>query len=249
MGDNSSLPELKEIVGALIFGANRPLSIKEMRKCLVEVADARGGDAASFAKVRTADVEKAVNDLQEDLKNAKVGFHLVEVAGGYKVQTDVACGKWLRYLLNARTSRLSRPALETLAIIAYRQPATKADIESVRGVNVDHLIRSLLEMQLVRITGRSDLPGRPFLYGTTHVFFEHFGLKNVEELNQIEPLLQLRRRAGLDPEKIKDLSSDNPEPELNLSEKEGGVEGPVEDEVFEKDSSLPGAEDNEKREE
>jgi segregation and condensation protein B len=116
---------------------------------------------------------------------------------------------------------LSKPSLETLAIIAYRQPVSRAEIENVRGVSVDHVVRSLLEMQLVRIVGRSELPGRPFLYGTTQLFFEHFGLKSMDELNEIEPLLSVKsrelekRRQASDESESSDVSEDGDDLEEN----------------------------------
>lgn len=190
----SDLPaELKQILGAMIFGANRPLTIREMRRCLVDVAKERKGDASAFEKVTPGNIRDALDALGKDLTVAKVGFSLVEVANGYRLLSDAACGKWLRHLLNAgRPNRLSRPALETLSIIAYRQPITRAEIESVRGVAIDHVIKALMELQLVRIVGRSPLPGRPFLYGTTQAFLEHFGLKNVDELSSGDPALKIR---------------------------------------------------------
>ena len=194
MPTESVLPELKEILGALIFGSNRPLGLKEMRQCLVEVAKNAGGETTAFGEVKDGDIREAMEYLKTDLERQKCGFLLVEVAGGFRFQSSGGCGRWLRHLLNAeRPNRLSQPGLETLAIIAYRQPVSKSEIEGVRGVNVDHIIKALLEMQLVRIVGRSDLPGRPFLFGTTQTFLEHFGLKDLNDLRQMEPML-LRER-------------------------------------------------------
>lgn len=194
MSNTDVIPELKQIIGAMIFGANRSVNIKEMRKCLQEVAQAEGGETAAFAKVTEADIHSALASLAADVKAAHCGIMLGEIAGGSRFHSDASCGKWLRHLLNAgKPNRLSRPSLETLAIIAYRQPATKADIEVVRGVTVDHIIKTLLEMQLIKIVGRSELPGRPFQYGTTHLFLEHFGLRDLTELSSMEPLLLAAR--------------------------------------------------------
>ncbi|MFC1497023.1 SMC-Scp complex subunit ScpB [Verrucomicrobiota bacterium] len=219
MSTIGTVPELKQILGALIFGAERPLTIKEMRKCLVEVAEIYKAETAAFAKVRDSDIESAINDLKTDLEKMHVGFILAHVAGGYKIQSDVSCGKWLKHFLNARSNRLSKPALETLAIIAYRQPISRAEIEAVRGVNVDYVIRKLMEIQLIKITGRSSLPGRPFLYGTTHVFFEHFGLKDISELNALEPALAMRlgneRKTTQYPEEGHESSNDEENAETN----------------------------------
>ncbi len=193
MSNADVAPELKQIIGALIFGADRSLTIKEIRSCLIDVARTGEEGTAVFAKIKDDDIKTAVDQLQEEIRQRHLGFFLTEVAGGYKLQSDHTCGKWLKHLLDAgKPNRLSMPALETLSIIAYRQPITKAEIENIRGVTVDHVIKALLEMQLIRIAGRSDLPGRPFLYRTSHAFLEHFGLKDLNSLDDMEPLLKVK---------------------------------------------------------
>ena len=133
-----------------------------------------------------ADIRKAIEDIRTQLAAAGLGIELVEINGGYRFQTAALCGPWVRQMLNkGRATVLSRPSIETLAIIAYRQPVTRSEIESVRGVNAGHVIKALMEMQLVRIVGRSDLPGRPFLFGTTPQFLEHFGLKSLSDLETL----------------------------------------------------------------
>lgn len=133
-----------------------------------------------------ADIRKAIEDIRTQLAAAGLGIELVEINGGYRFQTAAPCGPWVRQMLNkGRATVLSRPSIETLAIIAYRQPVTRSEIESVRGVNAGHVIKALMEMQLVRIVGRSDLPGRPFLFGTTPQFLEHFGLKSLSDLETL----------------------------------------------------------------
>ncbi|MDP6525400.1 MAG: SMC-Scp complex subunit ScpB [Kiritimatiellia bacterium] len=220
MSNSDVLPELKQILGAMIFGADRPIGIPEMLRCLKDVAENKGGEMKVFAEVNKKDVQAAVDSFAADVENARVGFSLGQVAGGYRLQSDSSCGVWLRHLLRMeKPQRLSRPALETLSIIAYRQPATKAQIEAIRGVSVDHMIKSLMELQLVRIVGRSDLPGRPFLYGTTHVFLEHFGLNSLKDLNQVEPMLSIRRELS----KPKKESA-----QMELPEQTGAVESPPE---------------------
>ena len=190
MSEVDRVPELRQILGALVFGAKRPLTIREMRRCLQDVAEECGGDAAVFAAVTNADIKAELASLDTELSGRYYGFGISEVAGGFRLQSDPNCGRWLKRMLSTdRPNRLSRPALETLSIIAYRQPIARSEIESVRGVTVDHVIKTLMEMQLVRIVGRSELPGRPLLYGTTHVFLEHFGLKSLKELSAMEPML------------------------------------------------------------
>lgn len=133
-------------------------------------------------------IKEAFARLRDLVRGAGLGMDLVEVSGGYRLQTSAACGPWVRRMLNrGKPQRISRPMIETLAIIAYRQPISRSEIESIRGVSVGHVVKALMEMQLVRILGRSDLPGRPFLFGTTATFLDHFGLKSLNELNAIQP--------------------------------------------------------------
>lgn len=212
------VPDLKRVAGAMIFAANRPVSVDEMCRCLRATAESGDSSCAAFAGARKSDVEAAVKTLSDELDALGAGFVIREVAGGYLVQSDAACGPWLRHLLEVgRPSRLSMPALETLSIVAYRQPITRANIESIRGVSVDHVMRTLMEMQLVRITGRSELPGRPFQYGTTHKFLEHFGLRSLDDLHGAEPLLaarmlSLQSQATAESEAEGDADSDPTDP-------------------------------------
>ena len=188
-------PELKRVLGAMVFGANRPLSRAEMRKCLLAVAEEGVEGAEVFRDVRGQDITLALKELGDELQRTHAGFHIEEVAGGFRLQSDASCGRWLKQLLDTgKPQRLSQPALETLAIVAYRQPVTRSSIEAVRGVSVDHMVKLLTETQLVRICGRSTLPGRPFLYGTTQLFLEHFGLKSLDELSEMEPMLAVVRQ-------------------------------------------------------
>jgi segregation and condensation protein B len=192
MSDVQVLPELKQIVGALLFGAKQPISAGDLHRVMVQVGEIHGGVTRDFAKVSEKDIAAAVDQLRAELADRKIGIHLSEVAGGYRLENDVSCGPWLRHLLErGRPTRLSRPALETLAIIAYRQPCMRSEIELVRGVQVDQIIRNLLEMGLIRIVGRSELPGRPWQFGTTQKFLEHFGLNSIDDLPGVE---ELRRR-------------------------------------------------------
>ncbi len=140
----------------------------------------------SVQTISTAALKKILADLQKQFHELNIGVELVEASGGYRFQTSSDCGKWVRKMLNkGKPARLSRPAIETLAIIAYRQPVSRSEIESIRGVYAGHVVKALMEMQLVRIIGRSDLPGRPFLFGTTPAFLDHFGLKSLKDLEPI----------------------------------------------------------------
>lgn len=191
------VPDLKEVLGAMIFAANRALTVREMRNCLIEVAQAEGEYTKSFDGVKDGDIRNALAELAGELESRHNGFVLSEISGGYRLQSEESCGIWLKYLLNMRkASRLSQPSLETLAIIACRQPISRADIEGIRGVSIDHVIKSLMELQLVRIVGRSELPGRPFLFGTTQIFLEHFGLKDIGSLGDLTGVKLQARHAS-----------------------------------------------------
>ena len=194
--EDTSLPvagSLRQVVGALVFGSDHDLAPDEIRKCLQEVAKQENAppEAALYAKSSTADIRDALIDLRKDIARLELGFELAEVGGGWRLQSSAPTGRWVRNLLRQdRPGRLSHPALETLSIIAYRQPIAKSEIEGIRGVAADHIVKALMEMHLVRIVGRSDLPGHPFLYGTTASFLDHFGLKSLNELNDMDPTLQ-----------------------------------------------------------
>ena len=204
-GPRIPLPSsLQEIVGALLFASESSLTAAELRTCVRGVAPEEGDDAevmSVYQSCTSREIEQALHGLEKELERSECGFRLVCTGGAYRLQTASACGRYVRALLKLdRPSRLSRAALETLAIIAYRQPITKAEIEQIRGVAVDTIVKSLVDLQLVRLVGRSELPGHPFLYGTSPLFLEHFGLASLSELNDIDPTLQRsnpRERAKL----------------------------------------------------
>jgi len=184
--------ELKQILGAIIFAARQPMTTTAVRKVLQETADINKEDAALYGGVKEAEIKACLQQIKAECETALLGVHLIESAEGFRFQSDPAGGPWVRHMLNVgKPTRLSRPALETLAIIAYRQPISRAELEGVRGVAVDHVIRMLMEMQLIRIVGRSELPGRPMLYGTTALFLDHFGLKELKELPGITELARM----------------------------------------------------------
>ncbi len=215
---------LQEIVGALLFASESPLSAGELRACVRGVAPEEGDDAevmAVYQSCTSREIEQALRGLEKELERSGCGFRLVCTGGTYRLQTVSTCGRYVRALLKLdRPSRLSRAALETLAIIAYRQPITKAEIEQIRGVAVDTIVKSLVDLQLVRLVGRSELPGHPFLYGTSPLFLEHFGLASLSELNAIDPTLQRsnpRERAKLF---VREKKPDEQQPTLADAAKE-----------------------------
>ncbi len=193
MSSPETLPELKEIIGAMLFAAKGAVTPKQIRRIFLQVAEDRGGMFAHFADVKEKQITELLDEINRMLLEAHLGFSLHEVVGGSRLQNNLNCGPWVRELLEkGKPNKLSRPALETLAIIAYRQPCVKSEIEGVRGVAVDAILKRLLEMQLVKITGRSELPGRPLLFGTTQKFLEHFGLRSLEELPGISELRRVQ---------------------------------------------------------
>ena len=164
---------LKSAVEALIFASEKPITIDQIRKTL--------GD------LDTASVNKIVNELKNEYDSANRGIRITEIAGGFQMITHTTFAPFLKKLFKNRYSdKLSKPALESLAIIAYKQPLTKSEIESLRNVNVDGVMKSLLDKNLIRICGRKKIPGRPFVFGTTREFLEHFGLKSLQDLPKME---------------------------------------------------------------
>jgi segregation and condensation protein B len=189
-------PALKNIVEALVFASQKPISAKEIAAALRGAAEAAKENpvVAAFAKPKENQIIEAIDALSADYQAAGHAFEIRETAAGWQLVSAPAFSPWLRQLFpESKPARLSAPALETLAIIAYRQPATRADLEAVRGVAVDGVMQTLLDKQLIRIAGRADIPGRPLLYETTSHFMEHFGLRNLEELPNAS---ELRRAAA-----------------------------------------------------
>lgn len=175
---------LIQIVEALIFAAPEPVTAAEIAKAVRRAAaDSLIPQAREWEAISNKDVESAIAQLGEELAAAGRAVELYEGASGWRLVTRADFADWIRALLpEMRPEKLSAAALETLALIAYRQPITKADIEAVRGVSVDGTMQKLLERGLVRTGGRADLPGRPMLYETTDQFMEHFGVKDLNDL-------------------------------------------------------------------
>lgn len=168
---------------ALLFTAQRPLTTRELYDVLHKAEQTDELSLNQFARTSQGEVAAALEELKIGYTQQPRGFQLAEKPGGWQLVSHPQCGHWIRHLFPVpKPARLSAPALETLAIIAYRQPITRADIEVVRGVTVDGVLQSLMERGLVKIGSRAELPGRPLLYETTENFLEHFGLRNLEEL-------------------------------------------------------------------
>jgi segregation and condensation protein B len=176
------------VIEALLFSTQKPLSTREIATA---IRGAEGDELSpnEFARVKEAEVAAALEQLKTDYVQQQRAFQLIEKAEGWQLTTDPKYAQWVRQLFPApKPARLSAPALETLAIIAYRQPITRADVEAVRGVSIDGVLQTLMERGLVKIAGRAEIPGRPLLYETTQFFLDHFGLRNLDELPNVEEL-------------------------------------------------------------
>jgi segregation and condensation protein B len=187
-----SLMTLTKVIEALLFSARKPLSTREIADVLKRAGDADSLSPNEFARVREPEVAAALEQLKIEYVEQQRGFQLVEKAEGWQLATDPQYAPWVRELFpEPKPARLTSPALETLAIIAYRQPIARADVEAVRGVTIDGVLQTLMERGLVKIAGRAEVPGRPLLYETTQFFLDHFGLRNLDELPNVE---ELRKR-------------------------------------------------------
>ena len=183
---------LQHVLEALLFSAQKPLAIREMAAALKAAGAEDELTPNEFGSVRDAEIAAALQQLKIEYLEQQRAFQLVEKADGWQLATDPGYGRWVRQLFpGPKPARLSAPGLETLAIIAYRQPITRADVEVVRGVTIDGVLQTLMERGLVKISGRAEIPGRPLLYETTQLFLDHFGLRNLDELPNVE---ELRKR-------------------------------------------------------
>lgn len=168
--------DLTPLVEAMIFAADGPIKAERVAEAI---------------DVPLADVKAAIEALEADYAEHPRGFFLQEVAGGYQLRTLPEYADFLRKLGQSRPFRFSRPALETLAIIAYRQPVTRSEIEYLRGVDSGSVLKTLLEKRLVRILGKKDVPGKPMIYGTTREFLELFGLPDLSSLPTLSEFSEL----------------------------------------------------------
>jgi segregation and condensation protein B len=162
------MPTTRSIIESLLFVSDAPLSLDQIQNAVPE-AD-------------RDTIETALGDIKKSFDRREGGFVLREVAGGYQLRTPAENREWIERLFQPSPARLSRAALETLAIIAYRQPVMRSEIEHIRGVNSGGTIRMLLDRKLVRILGRREIPGRPLVYATTRKFLETFELKDLKDL-------------------------------------------------------------------
>jgi len=168
--------EKKSILEALLFLSGEPIMLTSLR---------------NVTEFPEPEIKRLIEELIREYSDRNAGLLIAEVANGYQMVTNPNFSEWVKKYKSTQTSsRLSMPALETLAIIAYKQPIIRAEIEQIRGVNSDSAIRTLYEKRLIKIMGRKEAPGRPFLYGTTREFLEYFGLKDLTELPTLKDLIR-----------------------------------------------------------
>jgi segregation and condensation protein B len=182
--------ELIRIVETILFTANKPLKLDELARLVRQGAeeDETGRD---FANVKETQVLDSIERLRVELEPH--GLLVQELAGGFRMATKDIYAPWVRAMFDvARAPKLSQPALETLAIVAYRQPISRAEIEAVRGVAAGGVLETLVDRGIVRVAGRADVPGRPLIYETTEFFLEHFGLRDLNDLPNVEELKRVK---------------------------------------------------------
>lgn len=176
---------LTNIIEALLFSSDKPLSVKEIKDIINQEKD-------SGVSSDTKHIEASLEDLMNKYAGSEYSFHLAKIAHGFRFVTKKVYSTWLAKLNKEKLKRkLSQSALETLAIIAYTQPITKPEIEGIRGVNVDYIVGALLEKNLITIRGRAEAPGRPMLYGTTKDFLEYLGLESIEQLPPLKEISEI----------------------------------------------------------
>jgi len=214
--------ELKNILESLLFSAQKPLSVKELRDVLAGAAGAEDADATakSLAKAKETELTEALEQLAREHETAARSYRLACVAGSWQFVTQPDYGPWLRALVGVklRPTRLSQPALETLAIIAYRQPITRAEVEQIRGVNVDGTMQTLIERGLVESVGRAEVVGRPQIYSTTATFLEYFGLRRLDDLPAADELRRIVVEKPPGPVTAEPGLATNPPEQLALKE-------------------------------
>lgn len=181
------MDDIHNIIESLLFIADEPLTLDKLKSIL--------------ETVETREIRTALQDLSNQYETRGGGFMLNEVAGGWQLRSRPQYNKWIKRMLQPSPQRLSKPSLETLAIVAYNQPIIRADVEHIRGVDCGGVLRQLMERKLIRVLGRKEIPGRPLIYATTKLFLELFGLKDLKDLpspKEIEEMATVMEQANPD---------------------------------------------------
>lgn len=222
------MEKIKAVIEALIFASDTPLAPEKIRSV--------------FPEMDKKDIQEIIAQLVTDYNERQGGIFLQEVAGGFQFRTNPELSQWIKKLKSTKSHSLSPQALETLAIVAYKQPIVKSEIEDIRGVDVGGPLKGLLEKKLIRIVGRKDVPGKPIIYGTTRKFLEVFNLKDIMDLPNIRELKELHQQQELQQQDLleQDLETLEPlEPQQGLSESDQDVAKlEIEEEKIEEASDL-----------
>ena len=205
--------ELKNIIETLLFIADTPLSADRIR---------------TVVQADVQEIKDALSRLSEEYEERKGGFFLTEVAGGYQIRTRPEYAEWIKKLVQPNPLRMSKAALETLTIIAYKQPIIRSEIEHIRGVDSGGILRMLLELKLIRVLGRKEIPGRPLIYSTTKRFLEIFGLKDLKDLptpDEIKGLVNPSFPERENPDQLPLIVTEDPEsvPKDTLIDEDGKI--------------------------
>ncbi len=195
---------IKGAIEALLFVSDKPITLEQIKE--------------SLQTVEVDAIKEAIQSLRGEYSERGAGIAIEEIAGGYQILTQSAYASYIRNFFKTRhKEKLSKPSLETLAIISYKQPVTRADIEAIRGVNSDGVVTHLMDKELIKIVGRKDVPGKPYIYGTTKYFLEYFGLKSLKALPKLEEFPDLQvpdidQEIEVDPTLV--LDKTEPDPDL-----------------------------------
>ncbi len=237
MSEIQDLGKAKQIIEALLFASSKPVTIQELHKVLsarkhgeIRPDGLRLGERGLTPK----QIENSVTELKETYDQQARSFQIVDIAGGYEIVTRKEFAPWiLKVELQKKARQATQSALETLAILAYKQPITRAEIEDLRGVDVSSVMTTLMERGLIKIVGRKEVPGRPFLYGTTDKFLEHFGLMSLQDLPSIDEIKTIveksvRKEELLGQTKLIDMPEQkavsNDDPEVASQEIDSAIE-------------------------
>lgn len=176
-GQNTN-DHIKGVIETLLFISEKPITLEQIKGAL--------------EAVELSQIKEAMEALKKEMQEKNSGMMIAEIAGGYQMLSNPLYSPYVREFFKIKhKEKLTKPSLETLAIIAYKQPVTRADIEFIRGVNSDGVVANLMEKELIKVVGRKDITGKPYLYGTTKQFMEYFGLKSLEDLPKLEELTSL----------------------------------------------------------
>lgn len=197
------MDKIKNILESLLFAADEPLTVDRLKQIITGA--------------QSQELREALEELKADYEARQGGFYLNEVAGGFQIRTRTEYKEWIKRLLQPRPQRLSKAALETLAIIAYKQPVIRSEVEHIRGVDCGGVLRVLLERKFIRVLGRKDIPGRPLIYATTKRFLEVFDLKNLKDLPTPKEIEEFGSRLA---EEVDEVDGETTEDEISIENTE-----------------------------